>query len=270
MSYPIQRDIEIPLLVELDRAGGQADPKNLYLQVAQHFPQLTEDELERRLESYPSTYKWRNIVQWVRQKLVTKGEMDGSVRGVWKITELGRKRILKRGPEATPIVEEITLQDLMVTHENAVRNRLSDRLYNLPPTGFELFAKQLLQALGFIEVEVTRRTRDGGIDGYGKLKQGIVRINAAFQCKRWRQTVQRQEIDRFRGAISGKFDQGIFLTTSKFSRDALAASIRLGTVPIIMIDGEKIIDLMVQQGIGVSRRPIYLLDVDETFFASAQ
>jgi len=270
MAYPKQKEIEIPLLIELSNTGGEAQPRDVYDKVAQHFPDLTEDDLERRMESFPSIYKWHNKVQWARQALVTKGEIDRSVRGVWRITELGRQRIQEQGRVAPPAIEEFTLQDLLEAHETAVRSRLLDRLNNLRPTEFEHFARQLLEALGFAEVQVTQQSRDGGIDGYGKLRQGIVKINAAFQCKRWEGPVPRPEIDRFRGAISGRFDQGIFLATSSFSHEASEASIRPGAVPIIMIDGERIVNIMIQHGVGVSRRPLYLLDVDEEFFASEE
>lgn len=93
MAFPKQRDVEIPLLLEIDKAGGQARPRDIYAKVAKHFPQLTTEDLERRLESSPSTYKWHNGVQWARQKLVQKGELDGSVLGVWKVTDAGRRRI---------------------------------------------------------------------------------------------------------------------------------------------------------------------------------
>lgn len=76
----------------------------------------------------------------------------------------------------------------------------------------------------------------------------------------------RPEIDKFRGAISGKFEQGIFLTTSSFSKEASEVSIRPGAVPIILIDGERIVELMLQQGIGISKRPLYVVTLDETFF----
>lgn len=175
-----------------------------------------------------------------------------------------RKREKTEKVEIEPV--EPTFRDLLEAHEHTVRALLLDHLYNFDPTAFEHFAKQLLEAVGFTDLEVTQRSRDGGIDGYGKLRQGIVKIDAVFQCKRWQNTVPRAEIDRFRGAISGRFDQGILLTTSNFSIEASGVSVRQGAVPIILIDGERIVDLMIQHSIGVSRRPLYLLDVNEEFF----
>lgn len=274
MAYPKIKDIEVPLLKEINRAGGRVRPRDIYDKVAQHFSNLTEEDLERRMDSSPSVYKWHNKVQWARQSLVNKEEIDGSVYGEWKITDRGRQRIA-RGDLLTPSVsasvessshEEIKLADLVDLHENDIRTRLKDRINNLDPRQFEHFGKKLLEAIGFTEIEVTQRSHDGGIDGHGKLRQGIVKINAAFQCKKWSGTVSRPEIDRFRGAITGQFDQGIFLTTSNFSNEALEASIRRGTIPIIMVDGERIIEIMIENGIGISRRPVYQLDIKEEFF----
>jgi len=107
---------------------------------------------------------------------------------------------------------------------------------------------------------------DGGIDGYGNLEMGVVRVRAAFQVKRWRQNVPRPEIDRFRGAIAGSFDQGIFITTSDFSDEAKQVSTKSGTVPIVLIDGNKIVDIMLEKGLGVRREPLTITTIDEDFF----
>jgi len=92
MSFPKQSEIELPLLKTLHELGGKAEPKELYPKLATLFPQLTEEDLTARLPSSPSTFRWHNLVQWSRQKLVEKGEIDGSTRGVWKLTSRGRAR----------------------------------------------------------------------------------------------------------------------------------------------------------------------------------
>jgi restriction system protein len=82
MSFPKQSEIELPLLKTLQELGGKAAPKKLYPKLAEIFPQLTEEDLTARLSSSPSTFRWHNLVQWSRQKLVEKGEIDGSTPGV--------------------------------------------------------------------------------------------------------------------------------------------------------------------------------------------
>jgi predicted helicase len=108
----------------------------------------------------------------------------------------------------------------------------------LTPKQFERFAGTLLSAYGFNEMKVTGKSGDGGIDGHGKLKVGLASMNVAFQCKRWQGAVGRPEIDKFRGAIQGEFEQGIFFTTSQFSSPAQEASIKKGAAPIVLLDRE--------------------------------
>ena len=94
MAFPKQSDVEIPLLQVLRDSGGSAEPKEVYPKVATYFPDLTPEEPDQRLESSSATRKWWNLVQWARQDLVQAGEVDGSTRGVWKLTEAGRARLI--------------------------------------------------------------------------------------------------------------------------------------------------------------------------------
>ena len=72
MSFPKQSEIELPLLKTLQELGGKAEPKELYPRLAAIFPQLTQEDLAARLPSSPSTFRWHNLVQWSRQKLVER------------------------------------------------------------------------------------------------------------------------------------------------------------------------------------------------------
>ena len=133
---------------------------------------------------------------------------------------------------------------------------------------FERFCMQLLKVYGFINVAVTQKSRDGGIDGHGKLKVGLAYMNVAFQCKRWNNTtISRKEIDAFRGAIQGEYEQGIFFTTSSFSKEAMNYSIKKGAVPVILIDGIMIVDFMIEKQFGIEHEdlPIYVNAIDKIF-----
>ncbi|MBT9507229.1 MAG: restriction endonuclease [Rhodoferax sp.] len=128
------------------------------------------------------------------------------------------------------------------------RKHMLSELKKLTPSGFEEFSRDLLAAYGFEDTRVTRVSRDGGIDGHGKLKVGLAHLNVAFQCKKWgKGNIQRPEIDKFRGASQGAYEQGIFFTTTSFSEGAIAASIQRGAIPIILIDGNAIVNLMVER-----------------------
>jgi restriction system protein len=142
------------------------------------------------------------------------------------------------------------------------------QLKRMNPYDFEKFCMKLLKVYGFSNVEVTQKTRDGGIDGYGKLKIGLAHMSVAFQCKRWDNTnISRKEIDAFRGAIQGEYEQGIFFTTSSFTKEAMRFSIKQGAVPIILIDGNMVVDFMIEKQFGIEHEelPIYVNAIDKIF-----
>lgn len=273
MAYPKQFEIEIPLLSVLAELGGSAKPKEIYPRVSTYFPQLTEEDLVAKLPSSPSTYKWHNLVQWSRQGLVDKGEIDGTTRGIWKLTAMGKDRLKVKAtvginPELIAVTTETaTLKDLIYQNESDVKRRIISELKGLKAKEFEQFCLTFLQLLGYQELKKGAGGADGGIDGHGQFRQGVVTIRSAFQAKRWTDTpVGRPEIDKFRGAIQGDFDHGVFLTTARFTKDAEAASVKKGAITLLLLDGDSIAETMIRFGIGVAKRPVHLLDIDPEFF----
>ena len=270
MSFPKQSEIELPLLKLLHKLGGKSEPKALYPKIAEQFPQLTEEDLTARLPSSPSTFRWHNLVQWSRQKLVEKGQLDGSTRGVWKLTPQGRARATGARPNSSEellLAHQATLKDLVYDNESEVKRRIISELQSLSATEFEQFCISFLGPLGYEQLQVTNRGADRGIDGHGLFRQGVVSIRSAFQAKRWRRTpVSRPEIDKFRGAIQGDYDHGVFLTTGRYTADAEAASIKKGAISLLLLDGDAIAESMIRNGIGVVRRPVQLFDLDPEFF----
>jgi restriction system protein len=234
---------------------------------------LSEEDLSAKLPSSPSTFKWHNLVQWSRQALVDKEELDGSTRGICKITVKGKQRlesnqVLKQAALGT-LANQSNLKDLIYQNEAEVKSRILSELKGLTSKEFELFCERFLRLLGYQELKVTQTKGgpDGGIDGHGMFKQGVVSIRSAFQAKRWSKTpVGRPDIDRFRGAIQGEYDHGVFLTTAKFTGDAESASIKKGAISLLLMDGDAITETMVRTGIGVTRRPVHLLDIEPAFF----
>ena len=171
--------------------------------------------------------------------------------------------VRKDSDDLKVIVSE--LMSIHVKHNEAFKRQILNQLKAIPPQTFEIFAKRLMEVYGFIDMSVTSYVKDGGIDGYGKLKVGITFLNVAFQCKRWStNSVSRTEIDKFRGAIQGSFEQGIIFTTSNFSNEALNATRRNGAVPIILIDGGTIVDFMIEKKIGIESEsiPVYINALD--------
>ncbi len=274
MAIPSEKDIELPLLQEIQAAGGEARPSDLYDRVAKHFPQLTQADREAR---YPRTgqFIWPSRVQFARNDLVKKGEVDASTRGIWKITDRGRVRlgVLPPPPSLSPsplppTPTPSTIGELLDRERQQIRAQLHELLMNLHPQQFEAFAGKLLESVGFTDVEVTKYVGDGGIDGYGNLEMGVVKVMAAFQVKRWRNNVPPAEVNQFRGAIQGEFDQGIFITTSDFSDEAKRVSSKRGAVPIVLINGERIVNIMLEKGLGVRQEPLTVAKIDEEFFTA--
>lgn len=264
---PKQTDIEVPLLQVLaGLRAGQAAPSDIYPLLEKKFPDLTPQDLQEKLATGGS--KWTNRVQWVRQSLVTKGEMSSPQYGIWAITDAGRVRIATatRSPTSSG-PSPLSLVALHDEYLSQFKENLLERLLELSPAQFEHFARKLLEAYGFVGVTVTGKSGDGGIDGHGSLKVGLARMSVAFQCKRWKTNVPRTEVDKFRGAIQGEFEQGIFFTTAQFTEGAKGASLKRGAVPVVLLDGESIVDLMIDKQFGVQRQPLelYFDEIDRLF-----
>ena len=155
----------------------------------------------------------------------------------------------------TPKKDIITFEELKEKHNKYVTNfkkELLNQLKELSPIAFEVFARELMKAYGLKKMEVTKPTKDGGIDGFGELKIGLATMPVAFECKRWtRKSVGRPQISQFRGSIQGAFQQGIYFTTSHFTKEAKESSFQNGAVPIILIDGPAIVDMMIEKKFGV-------------------
>lgn len=156
-------------------------------------------------------------------------------------------------------------QDISVINEQT-RNELRTRLMHMPPDRFEAFIGELLLALGFEEnkLQVTTYTGDGGIDVRGVLNAGnITEVNAAVQVKRWKNNIQAPVVQSLRGSLV-VHEQGIIITTSKFSKGAIAEAQAPGKARISLVDGEQLLELLMEHRIGVKAEAytVYSLDQD--------
>jgi restriction system protein len=259
---PVQAEVEIPLLRVIRELGGQARPRDIYPRVTAMFPQLTDEDLAVTLKH--GERKWLNRIQWTRQALMTSGDLDSPQRGIWAITQQGIERLrtpVQGSQQLQPVAPpKVNLIELYESYDLQFRAKLLDKLYQLTPRQFEGFGRALLAAYGFVQMTVTQVGKDGGIDGHGLLKVGLARMAVAFQCKRWEGNVSRTEVDNFRGAIQGEYEQGIFFTTSDFAKGAMEASIKKGAVPIVLLNGESIVGLMIDKEFGVQRRPLQIYE----------
>jgi restriction system protein len=137
----------------------------------------------------------------------------------------------------------------------------------LSPAGFEKLVQRVLRESGFTQVEVTGRTGDGGIDGRGIARiHGLMSFHVLFQCKRYKGSVSAGEIRDFRGAMVGRADKGLFISTGTFSPAAIKEATRDGAPPIDLIDGTEFAEKLKELGLGVRKEIVEVPKVDEKWF----
>jgi restriction system protein len=140
-------------------------------------------------------------------------------------------------------------------------------ILKISPDSFERLVQRLLRESGFIEVEVTGRSGDGGIDGKGIARiSGFLSFHVIFQCKRYRASVTPSQIRDFRGAMQGRADKGIFVTTGSFTREARKEATRDGAPPLDLIDGEILCEKLKEFSLGVKTKIVEEIEIDEDFF----
>ena len=160
---------------------------------------------------------------------------------------------------------------LVRQHANTVRDRLHRRLQDMDPFAFEHLIKRLLEEMDYQNVEVTSRSSDGGVDVVADIEVGITSIREVVQAKRHRRAIQRKDLDALRGSLY-RFDavRGTIVTTSRFSKGTQDAAFGTGAAPITLVDGEKLVDLLIEHGIGVRKRTVELLELDADAIAAIE
>lgn len=147
-------------------------------------------------------------------------------------------------------------------------DRLLVELKAMPPAGFERLCQRLLRESGFVQVVVTGKSGDGGIDGSGVLRMNLISFHVLFQCKRYSGTVSSETVRNFRGAMQGRADKGLIITTGNFTAEARREATRDGAPAIDLIDGETLCQLLKDKQLGVAVRVVEEVTVDAGFFAS--
>lgn len=212
-----------------------------------------------------------------------QGLLDDGRRGIWTLSPLGWKTHLDENAAQTVFLDRVKVQQSeRKQHTSAAPHAepdpidtepseesqdlgLLDVLKSLPPYGFELICARLLREHEFEDVEVTQRSRDGGIDGKGLLRLNpFVSLRVVFQAKRYKDVVARSAVGEFRNAVLGRAEKGVFITTGRFTADAKAEATREGVVPIELIDGEQLVELFQDKLIGVKPKTVY--EIDHAFF----
>jgi restriction system protein len=280
-----------PVIDGLRDLGSSAKPREVYAWIAERHV-VPREEIEGTTKGGQS--KFENKVGWARFYLAKAGLIDTEQRGVWVLTEKGRKADLTHEdaynlfksihagfqredgePGETETERTVDEADASAPDEktylnqDAIQEELVRILRSVTDKGFEELCARLLRHIGFENLKVTGQTGDHGIDGEGYLLiNRFVRIKVMFQCKRYTNSVQTKEIRDFRGAIQGRAERGIFLTTGTFTKSAREEAARENATAIELVDIDRLLELLIEESLGV--RETKALTIDRDFFAPYQ
>jgi restriction system protein len=257
--------------------GNFNDPKKKLI-IAADNSTVTENELEETTANGQS--RIRNQIQWARFYLFKAGLIDNAQRGIWRLTNEGLDRKLndegvynlfrsvqdsvKKTPTAKPKKTEPVFENIP-TEDEEHSIGLINIIQNLTPSGFEKLCKRLLTEIGINEIVITGGSGDQGIDGKGIVKlNDVVSLNIVFQCKRYKETVSPHHVRDFRGAMQGRGEKGLIITTGRFTKEAKNEANRDGVTPIELIDGDRLIELFEKYRLGL--KPVTVYEIDQEFF----
>lgn len=267
-----------PILKALRDLGGSGLNQEITEKVCSNL-NLPDSEIEKMHgDSNQTEIDYR--IAWAKTWLKKYGLLENSQRGVWslapgkrdvkEVNEEQVKSYVKELYENRKLTENVEPDDNDIDAPEEVQewnDKLLNIILNMPPDAFERLTQLLLRESGFTQVEVTGKSGDGGIDGKGIYKiGGLISFNVMFQCKRWKNQVPSNEIRDFRGALQGRADRGLFVTTSTFSRDAIKEASRDGTTPIDLLNGQQLVDKLKELKLGVKIEIVENVIIDESWY----
>lgn len=278
LSYP---DLVWPTVLAIREKGGSASIEEIEDSVSRRMNLSDEALAAPHTKGSRTEFQYR--LAWVRTYLKKIGALNNSARAVWSLTDYGDKiteveardvfrrvnaeaRANEEDHDASSEPEEA---NVAVPAENASWvDRLLEIVGSISPDAFERLAQRLLRESGFTKVEVTGKSGDGGIDGVGILRMNLVSFQVSFQCKRWKGSVGASTVRDFRGAMVGRADKGLIITTGTFTADARREATRDGAPAIDLIDGETLCELLKERRLGVNVRMVEEIELAPGFFTS--
>ena len=275
-------DFYVPLLRLLQALGGSASNQEIESTLIAEFGFTDEDAAKTHKKSGVPIIS--NRIAWARSYLKLANLANNEKQGTWVITEAGREALgageaevhervakaIKAYHAARKAAKESagSPDDVPEEAEEEVgwSRLLLEKIKSIPADAFERLSQRLLRESGFVKVEVTGKSGDGGIDGAGVLRMNLVSFNVLFQCKRYKDTVGPSVVRDFRGAMQGRADKGLIITTGTFTPEARKEATRDGAPAIDLIDGEALCNLLKDQSLGVHVRQVEEVSVDLSFF----
>ncbi|MDP4014179.1 MAG: restriction endonuclease [Candidatus Nanopelagicales bacterium] len=268
---PKYQELLWPVVEALRALGGSGSISEIDTQVAAQQGFSEELQSVSHLDGPNSEVGYRSA--WARSYLKKMGLATNTGRGVWALTPRGRnvtadeieplrRECLKDLREArAAVAEEAGPDEGSSDVDVAWQDDLLKAVLDLDPTAFERLCQRLLREAGFSRTQVTGKTGDGGIDGLGVYRVSLVSFQVFFQAKRWRNSVGAKEVRDFRGAMAGRGEKGLLITTSTFTADAKAEASRDGAPPVDLVDGTTLCDLLVEHRIGVTVQERMVRDI---------
>ncbi len=282
IDMPQYHQMFIPSLMALQSLGGSANNEELNAKVID-IMQLPDEVCNalHKVDSAQSEVSYR--LAWSRTYLKKFGLIENSMRGVWSFTSkfdgnlgsLDPAEIVKQVKSMAAPVHKNSANDNDLENDGIDlpdevmnwREKLRNVLLNMPPDAFERLTLRLLRESGFTQVEVTGKPNDRGIDGKGIIRlNGIMSFHMMFQCKRYKDSVSPSEIRDFRGAMQGRADKGLFITTGTFTAEARREATRDGAPALDLIDGDSLAEKLKEPGLGITEKVIKDYDVNEEWF----
>lgn len=265
-----------PVLEALQSNGGAGNSSSIIDQVVENLG-ITEEEMEESTSNGQS--RIRNQIQWSRFYLFKAGLIDNSERGIWRLTNEGLEAKLSdedvymlfksvqdqvKSDKSKPKKKDVEYEETS-TEDEEHSGSLLELIQSLSPSGFEKLCKRLLTEIGIKSITITGGSGDQGIDGKGIVQlNDVVSLNIVFQCKRYKEVVSPHHVRDFRGAMQGRGEKGLIISTGRFTKEAKSEANRDGVTPIELIDGEKLVDLFEKHRLGL--KPVTVYEIDHEFF----
>ncbi len=263
-EFPKREYFFKPVLQALQELGGSGSNEEINNKVVEILK--VSDELLTIMHKDTNQTEFEYQMAWVRTMLKSQGLLENSQRGVWAISSSGDFTTIKVKWDRQL---ENEVNEELIEVENWKEKVINVITENLSPAAFERLIQRVLREKGFTQVEVTGRTGDGGIDGRGIAKiNGILSFHIIFQCKKYKakSKVGASEIRDFRGAMVGRTDKGLFITTASFTRDAILEATRDGAPAIDLMDGEKLAEKLKELNLGLKVELKEYIKVDDEWF----
>jgi restriction system protein len=238
-----------------------------------------KDDIVNKIRSDGKTNALYYQALWSRSYLKKEGYVNNSQRGVWSITPKGEKldhtkmrEVIKavveagRQSRAGQTKEKPTEEIILESQSNDWKSELLDILQSIKPDEFEKLCQRVLRENGFNNVVVTGQSGDGGIDGTAILRLNLISFQVLFQCKRYKGSVGSGAVRDFRGAMIGRTDKGLIITTGDFTQDARKESKRDGAPAIELINGDDFCELLKSLRLGVNVEMVEEVTINKEWF----